>query len=152
MSSVAIYLWFTGGKAEEAASLYVSVVRNSGIDEILRREDGSAFIIRFHLDGQNFLALNGEPGHEFTDAISISVSVDDQDQLDTMWNELASGGEEGNCGWLKDRFGVSWQIIPSIVAELMASPNLEGSASAWNALLGMGKLDIATLQNAYDNA
>ncbi|MBV7708167.1 VOC family protein [Nocardia nova] len=152
MSSVATYLWFGTGQAEEAALLYVSVVPNSGIDEVVRREDGSAFIIRFHLDSQQFLAMNGDPGHEFTDAISISVTVEDQTTLDLVWDTLSFGGEEGNCGWLTDRFGVSWQVIPSIVAEFMSSSEAERSAAAWNALLAMKKLNIETLERAYHNA
>ncbi|MDY7091888.1 MAG: VOC family protein, partial [Acidobacteriota bacterium] len=102
------------------------------------------------LDGQTFLALNGGPMFQFTEAVSFSVDCEDQDEVDFFWNALTEGGEESQCGWLKDRFGLSWQIVPSVVSEMLSDPDKEKSQRVAQALLGMRKLDIDELQRAYE--
>lgn len=150
MSTVNTFLWFES-QAEEAARRYVSLVKNSSVGDVVRDGEGHAFIVPFTLDGQQFLALNGGPEHPFTDAISIAVNVDTQDEVDALWAALTEGGEEGPCGWCKDRYGLSWQVVPSAMSTWMGT-SPEKSAAVGQALRTMSKLDIKSLQDAFDNA
>ncbi|MFO0706788.1 MAG: VOC family protein [Nitrospira sp.] len=137
------FLWFDG-RAEEAARFYASIFKNSHIDSV------SAMSSTFHLDGQKFIALNGGPQFTFTEAISFFVDCESQTEIDELWTELSAGGEPGRCGWLKDKFGVSWQIIPSILGDMLQDEDDEKSDRVMQAMLQMGKLDIARLQQAYE--
>jgi len=154
-------LWFND-QAEAAANFYTSIFDNSKIDTITRygeegarasgRPTGTAMTVSFELDGQAFLALNGGPHFKFSEAISFIVSCEDQGKLDYYWERLSSGGDEKaqQCGWLKDKYGMSWQIVPTIISKLMSDPDGNKSRRVMKALLQMKKLDIAALQRAYD--
>lgn len=137
------FLWFDG-RAEEAARFYTSIFKNSRIDSI------SPMSATFHLDGQKFMALNGGPQFKFTEAISFFVNCKTQSEVDELWEKLSVGGEPGSCGWLKDKFGVSRQIIPSILGDLLQDEDEEMSGRVMHAILKMGKLDIAELKRAYE--
>lgn len=143
-------------QAEEAAQLYVSVFKNSRIGKITRygagapMPEGMAMTITFILDGQEFVALNGGPHFKFTDGISLSVDCQSQEEIDTYWAKLTAGGEPGPCGWLKDRFGLSWQINPSILGEMLSDPDPEKAARVMQAMMQMTKIDIDALQRAYN--
>jgi predicted 3-demethylubiquinone-9 3-methyltransferase (glyoxalase superfamily) len=153
MHKVTPFLWFKD-QAEEATNFYVSIFKNSKVDYISRGPDGKAFITSFSLDGQPVMALNGGPEFKFTEAISLFVTCETQEEVDYFWNALtADGGEEGPCGWLKDKFGLSWQIVPTALGELMGSAKSPEQAARVNqAMLKMKKLIIADLQRAYDQA
>lgn len=146
-------LWFDRN-AEEAVNHYVSIFGNSRIVTVSHYGDagplpkGTVLVIIFELEGQRFMALNGGPHFKFTEAISLSVSCDTQAEIDTFWEELSAGGEKGRCGWLKDKFGLSWQIVPSIMGEMMQ--DAQRSSRVMAEVLRMHKLDIATLQRAYE--
>ena len=146
-------LWFDT-EGEEAATFYTSVFPNSKITEIARygsagpRPEGTVMTVAFDLDGQPFLALNGGPQYSFSEAISFSVSCKDQDEVDAYWDALADGGEEGPCGWLKDRFGVSWQIVPEALPKLLSDPDKERSQRVMAAMLQMKKIEIDELERA----
>ena len=146
-------LWFDT-EGEEAATFYTSVFPNSKITEIARygaagpRSEGTVMTVAFDLDGQPFLALNGGPQFTFSEAISFSVSCKDQDEVDAYWDALADGGEEGPCGWLKDRFGVSWQIVPEALPKLLSDPDKERSQRVMAAMLQMKKIEIDELERA----
>jgi predicted 3-demethylubiquinone-9 3-methyltransferase (glyoxalase superfamily) len=152
--------WFDG-QAEEAASFYVSIFERSRIVRVTRYgkegqditggKPGSVMTVAFELEGQAFTALNGGPEFKFNEAISLQVMCERQDQLDRYWKQLSAGGDPKaqQCGWLKDRFGVSWQITPAVLPDLIADPDPVKSARAVKAMLKMKKLDIATLQQAY---
>ena len=146
-------LWFDT-EGEEAATFYTSVFPNSKITEIARygsagpRPEGTVMTVAFDLDGQPFLALNGGPQYSFSEAISFSVSCKDQDEVDAYWDALADGGEEGPCGWLKDRFGVSWQIVPAALPKLLSDPDKERSQRVMAAMLQMKKIEIDELERA----
>jgi predicted 3-demethylubiquinone-9 3-methyltransferase (glyoxalase superfamily) len=147
-------LWFEN-EAEQAAEFYTSVFDDSRILNISRFEgapgpEGQAIAVEFELEGRAFTALNGARGTSFTEAVSFVVDCEDQDAVDRYWTALTDGGGESQCGWLKDRFGVSWQIVPSLLSSLIAGPDPLGSQRAMQAMLGMRKLDIAELQKAYD--
>jgi predicted 3-demethylubiquinone-9 3-methyltransferase (glyoxalase superfamily) len=148
-------LWFEN-QAEEAAEFYTSVFDDSKILNVSRFGDGvpgqagQAIAVEFELEGRGFTALNGARGSGFTEAVSFVVDCGDQDDVDRYWTALTEGGSESMCGWLKDRFGVSWQIVPSVLSSLIAGPDPQGSQRAMQAMLGMRKLDIAELQKAYD--
>ena len=153
MTDITPCLWFdTDG--EEAARFYTSVFPNSKILEISRygeagpREAGTVMTVGFELNGQRFLALNGGPEFTFSEAISFQVSCRDQDEVDAYWSKLSAGGEEGPCGWLKDRFGVSWQIVPTALPELLGSPDPETSQRVMRAMLKMKKIEIGELERA----
>jgi predicted 3-demethylubiquinone-9 3-methyltransferase (glyoxalase superfamily) len=143
-------------QAEEAAKHYVSIFENSRIRSVTRYGEagpgapGSAMIVAFELDGQEFIALNGGPHFQFTDAISLSVDCRTQEEVDYYWGKLSEGGEPGPCGWLKDRFGLSWQIVPAILGKLMSDPDPQKSKRVMDAMFQMKKIDIAGLQRAYD--
>jgi predicted 3-demethylubiquinone-9 3-methyltransferase (glyoxalase superfamily) len=154
MQKITPYLWFDD-QAEEAANFYISLFKNSRILNISHYGNanpdlaGRVMLVTFQLEGQEFVALNGGPLFNFTEAISLFVDCKDQEEVDTLWEELSEGGEKGPCGWLKDKFGLSWQIIPSILIELMQDQDTEKSRRVTEAMLKMSKIDIKTLQNAY---
>ncbi|MDQ0785457.1 putative 3-demethylubiquinone-9 3-methyltransferase (glyoxalase superfamily) [Streptomyces sp. B3I7] len=148
-------LWFDG-RAEEAADFYVSVFKNSRLGRTLRYpentpgETGSAMTVEFTANGQEFVALNGGPQFTFSEAVSFQIMCDDQEEVDHYWNRLTEGGgEPGPCGWLKDRFGVSWQVVPRRLLQMYSDPDQEKANRAVQAMLKMHKLDIASLEKAY---
>ncbi|HZE00816.1 MAG TPA: VOC family protein [Pseudonocardiaceae bacterium] len=153
MQKVTPCLWFDT-QGEEAANFYTSVFDNSRILGIARYgaagpgPEGAVMTVTFELDGQKFVALNGGPQFTFSEAISMQVSCETQDEVDYFWNKLSEGGEEGPCGWLKDKFGLSWQIVPTALVELISDPDAVKSQEAIKAMLGMGKIDIEALQRA----
>jgi predicted 3-demethylubiquinone-9 3-methyltransferase (glyoxalase superfamily) len=148
MERITPFLWFNNN-AEEAANFYTSIFKNSSINHRAPGPEGSVMVVSFTLDGQTFTALNGGPMYQFTEAISMVVSCKDQEEIDYYWDRLtADGGEPGRCGWLKDKFGLSWQVVPQNMGQLMAGPDAGKSARAMQAMMGMSKLDIAGLQNA----
>lgn len=148
-------LWFDIN-AEVAVNFYISVFKNSKIDIITHYgknaplPEGTVLTITFQLDGQHFMALNGGPEFTFSEAISFIVNCDTQEELDYFWSKLSEGGREVQCGWLKDKFGLSWQIVPTRLAELMKSADTEKSGRVMQALMQMVKIDIAGLQAAFD--
>jgi predicted 3-demethylubiquinone-9 3-methyltransferase (glyoxalase superfamily) len=149
------FLWFDHN-AEEAVGFYVSLFPNSSIVRIGRYGEagpgpkGSVMSATFTLEGQEFMALNGGPHFSFTPAISLFVKCETQDEVDRLWEKLSEGGEVQRCGWLKDRFGLSWQIIPTALGQLLADPDPEKSARAMRAMLQMTKIDVAALTRASD--
>ena len=153
MQKITPFLWFDT-EGEDAARYYTSVFPNSRIVEIQRygeagpRPDGTVMTVAFELDGQRFVALNGGPQYIFNEAISLAVECEDQDEVDRYWDTLTDGGEPGPCGWLKDRFGVSWQIVPRRLTELVADEDREKAQRVMAAMLRMGKIDIAELERA----
>ncbi len=156
MSKIAPCLWFDG-EAENAAKLYVSLLPNSRIDRVQKNlvdspagRAGSVLVVNFTLAGQRFLALNGGTRFEYTHAISFEVDCDDQAEVDRLWNALSDGGAVEQCGWLKDRYGVSWQIVPTVLKDMLGDPDASRAGRVMEAMLGMVKLDIAALKKAYD--
>ncbi|RPI89470.1 MAG: VOC family protein [Chloroflexi bacterium] len=156
MQKITPYLWFDG-QAEEAVNFYTSIFKNSKVLNVSRYAEGgpgpagSVMTAAFELNGQEFMALNGGPQYKFTEAISFLVNCKDQKEVDELWSKLTEGnGEEGPCGWLKDKFGVSWQIIPTALGELMSDPDPEKAGRVVQAMLKMKKIDVSTLQRAYD--
>ena len=153
MDAITPCLWFDT-EAEEAAQFYTSVFPNSRIVHVSHygsagpRPAGMVMEVEFELNGRSFLALNGGPDFTFSEAISLQVDCKDQDEVDRLWVTLSEGGEEGPCGWLKDRYGLSWQIVPSVMYELIADPDPERAQRTIAAMLQMGKLDIAELERA----
>ena len=153
MSVITPCLWFDT-EGEEAANFYTSLFPNSKIRNVSRygeagpRPAGTVMTVEFELDGLTFVALNGGPQYTFNEAISFQVSCKDQDEVDRYWNELSEGGEEGPCGWLKDRFGVSWQIVPTALPRLLGDPDREKSQRVMAAMLNMGKIEIDELERA----
>jgi predicted 3-demethylubiquinone-9 3-methyltransferase (glyoxalase superfamily) len=139
-------LWFDG-KAEEAAAFYVSVFPDSAVTSVTPGPTGAALVVEFRLAGVRFLALNGGPQFQFNEAISLSVDCRTQTEIDELWEKLSAGGP-GQCGWLKDRYGVSWQVVPSVLPKLLADPAKAGRVM--QALMGMTKLDTAALRAAAD--
>jgi predicted 3-demethylubiquinone-9 3-methyltransferase (glyoxalase superfamily) len=144
-------LWFDG-QAEQAAEFYTSVFPDSAVTDVSRLPDGTALMVQFSLDGQPYQGLNGghRPDHPFTEAISFSISCADQAEVDHYWDGLSAGGQEGPCGWLTDRFGVSWQVVPTQLGELLGDPDPERSQRAMQAMLGMRRLVVAELEAAAD--
>ncbi len=148
-------LWFDT-EAEEAAGFYTSVFSNSRIvgvthyTESAPRPAGMVMTVEFELDGQRFVAINGGPQFTFDEAVSFGISCETQDEVDYYWERLSEGGEEGPCGWLKDRYGLSWQVVPTGMEELFVDPDPKRAERAMQAMLGMGKLDIAALRRAAD--
>jgi predicted 3-demethylubiquinone-9 3-methyltransferase (glyoxalase superfamily) len=157
MQKIAPFLWFDG-KAEEAAQFYVSIFKNSKIVGISRYGEqgagpkGSVMVVAFQLDGQKFCALNGGPQFTFSPAISFVVNCETQQEVDELWEKLSAGGEKQRCGWLKDKFGVSWQVVPSVLPEMLQKCEGEKSNRVINAVLQMDKLDIEGLRRAYERA
>lgn len=159
MQKITPFLWFDD-KAEEAANFYVSIFKNAKIGKITRygeeaanasgRPPGTVMTVSFQIDGQEFIALNGGPHFHFTEAISLVVNCETQAEVDDLWVKLSNGGQESQCGWLKDRYGLSWQIVPSVLGKLLHGGDAKKSAAAMRAMLQMDKLDIRRLQEAYD--
>jgi predicted 3-demethylubiquinone-9 3-methyltransferase (glyoxalase superfamily) len=143
------FLWFDG-KAEEAMNFYVSIFKNSKVVSVSRMgEGGQVTGATFQLDGQEFFALNGGPLYTFSPAVSFLVNCETQEEVDELWEKLSEGGEESRCGWLKDKYGLSWQIIPSVLGKMLQDKNSGNSRKVFEAMLQMGKIDIKTLQQAY---
>jgi predicted 3-demethylubiquinone-9 3-methyltransferase (glyoxalase superfamily) len=157
MQNISPCLWFDD-QAEAAAHFYVSVFKNSRILrtthylEGMPKPAGSVLTVQFVLDGEAFVALNGGPQYAFTPAVSFMVTCETQAEVDDLWWKLTAGGEEGPCGWLKDKFGVSWQVVPRPVLEWLSGPDRAASQRAAQAMFHMKKLDLAILRRAYDQA
>src|ERR1700674_1852167 len=155
MQKITPFLWFDG-KAEEAMRFYVSIFKNSKVGAITRYGDagpgpkGTVMVVTFQLDGQEFIALNGGPPFTFSPAISFVVNCETQEEVNEFWEKLSAGGEKVQCGWLKDKYGVSWQIVPTILAELMSDKDAAKTQRVMQALMQMTKLDIQQLKQAYD--
>lgn len=153
---ITTFLWFDN-QAEEAMSYYVSIFKNSKIVNVMRNGEGgpgpagSVLLGTFQLEGQEFIALNGGPEFKFTEAISLFVNCDSQEEVDALWAKLAEGGATGQCGWLKDKFGLSWQIIPTALGQLMSDPDPVKAGRVTQAMMQMTKIDIARLQQAYNH-
>jgi predicted 3-demethylubiquinone-9 3-methyltransferase (glyoxalase superfamily) len=154
MQKITPWLWFDT-EAENAAALYTSVFPNSKVVDVTRygeagpRQAGMVMTVEFELDGQTFVALNGSPEFTFSEAVSFQVSCETQEEVDWYWRKLTEdGGEEGQCGWLKDRFGLSWQIVPDVLPKLLEDPDRERSQRVMSAMLEMKKLDIEELEQA----
>ena len=152
MHKITPFLWFDS-QAEEAMNFYVSIFKNSKVENVQRGPDGKAFTVSFKLEDQDFMALNAGPQFKFTEAISLFVSCNTQAEVDELWAKLtADGGEESQCGWLKDKYGLSWQIIPTALGEMLGDPNPAKAGAAMQAMLQMNKIEIAGLKKAYDQA
>jgi predicted 3-demethylubiquinone-9 3-methyltransferase (glyoxalase superfamily) len=155
MQKISPFLWFDT-QAEEAAKLYTSIFDDSRILSVARYGEsgpgplGSVMTVSFQLEGEDFTALNGGPNFRFTPAISFSVDCESQEEIDRYWEKLSEGGKQGQCGWLEDRYGVSWQIVPSLMAELMSGSDSGRAQRVMAAMLKMNKLDIAALKRAYE--
>ncbi|OIR07516.1 3-demethylubiquinone-9 3-methyltransferase [mine drainage metagenome] len=149
MQTITPFLWFDGN-AEEAMNFYTSIFTNSKVIHVSRMGDGSVMSASFQLNGQNFHALNGGPQFSFTPAISFFVNCETQDEVDELWEKLSAGGEKSRCGWLKDKFGLSWQIIPSILGKYLSDPDPVKSQNVMQAMLQMNKIIIKDLQDAYN--
>jgi predicted 3-demethylubiquinone-9 3-methyltransferase (glyoxalase superfamily) len=150
MRKITPFLWFDN-QAEEAARFYISVFKNSRLGEVLRRgEAGSVMSVTFTLDGQDFIAPNGGPHFKFTEAISFFVPCDSQAEVDELWEKLSEGGEKSRCGWLKDKFGVSWQVVPTVLRDLLWDKDPQKSRRVMEAMLQMDKLDIERLKQAHE--
>lgn len=159
MQKITPCLWFDS-QAEEAVNFYVSIFKNSKVGQIARygeagaevsgRPKGTVMTVIFELDGQQFMALNGGPQFKFTEAISLVVNCKTQEEVDQLWEKLSAGGERGVCGWLKDKYGLSWQIVPTVLSEMMQGKDAEKTERVMRALLRMNKLDIQKLKQAYD--
>ncbi|MGH8622861.1 MAG: VOC family protein [Burkholderiales bacterium] len=157
MQKITPFLWFDG-KAEEAMQFYVSTFTNSKVVSVSRYGDGgpgpkgTVMSAAFQLEGQDFVALNGGPQFSFTPAISLFVSCETQQEVDDLWEKLSAGGEKQRCGWLKDKYGVSWQIIPSALGKMLQDKDAGKAKSVMQAMLLMDKIDIARLKQAYERA
>jgi predicted 3-demethylubiquinone-9 3-methyltransferase (glyoxalase superfamily) len=155
MQKITPFLWFDN-QAEEAANLYVSIFKNSKILSISRYGEagpgpkGSAMTVVFQLDGEEFIALNGGPLFKFTEAVSFVVNCETQQEVDEFWEKLSQDGEESRCGWLKDKYGLSWQIVPTILGKLMTDPDPQKSKRVMEAMLKMKKIVIDDLKRAYE--
>jgi predicted 3-demethylubiquinone-9 3-methyltransferase (glyoxalase superfamily) len=154
MQKITPFLWFDG-KAEEAANFYVSIFKNSKIDHVSRYGDagpgpkGSVMIVSFQVEGQSFTALNGGPQYKFTPAISLFVNCQDQAEVDHLWEKLSTGGATQQCGWLTDKYGVTWQIIPKALMELMQDKDPVKSQRVFKAMMKMNKIEVEDLKKAY---
>ena len=155
MQKITPFLWFDG-KAEEAMNFYVSVFKNSKVGRVTRYgeagpgQKGTVMSATFQLDGQDFFALNGGPQFVFTPAISFFVNCETQQEVDELWEKLSEGGRKDRCGWLKDRYGLSWQIIPAILGKLLQDPDAEKAKRVMQAMLQMDKIDIQRLKQAHE--
>lgn len=156
MQKITPFLWYDNN-AEEAVNLYLSIFKNSKITKVARYGDagpgpkGSVMTIAFQLEGQDLIALNGGPMFKFTEAISLFVDCKTQQEVDELWEKLSAGGQPGQCGWLKDKFGLSWQIVPSALVEMLQDKDAEKSNMVMQAMMQMRKIDIARLRQAYEN-
>jgi predicted 3-demethylubiquinone-9 3-methyltransferase (glyoxalase superfamily) len=157
VSTITPFLWFDT-QAEQAAEFYVSIFKNSKIGRVSRYgaagpgPAGSAMTVEFELDGQRLIALNGGPMYKFTEAVSFSVDCKTQQEVDEYWRKLSAGGEEGPCGWLKDKYGLSWQVNPSILGKMLTDKDRAKADRVMKAMLQMKKIDIAALERAYKGA
>ena len=149
MQKITPFLWFNGN-AEEAMNFYVSIFKNSKVLSTMPGPDGKLMGGSFQLEGQEFKALNGGPQYSFTPAISLFVSCETQGEVDELWSKLTAGGSEDACGWLRDRYGLSWQIIPTVLGRLLGDNNRAKAGRAMQAMLQMKKIDMAKLQQAFD--
>lgn len=159
MQKITTHLWFDD-RAEEAARFYVSLFKNSKVLNVVRypeaaanmsgRPPGSVMTVTFQLDGQQFIALNGGPMFKFSEAISLLVRCETQAEVDTLWEKLSEGGQPGPCGWLKDRYGLSWQIVPAVLDRILQDKDPKKAEKVMQAVLQMQKLDAATLERAYE--
>jgi predicted 3-demethylubiquinone-9 3-methyltransferase (glyoxalase superfamily) len=155
MQKITPFLWFDG-KAEEAMNFYTSIFKNSKVVNIMRYGEagpgakGTVMAATFQLDGQEFTALNGGPMFAFSPAISFFVNCETQEEIDEFWEKLSEGGEQQRCGWLKDKYGVSWQIVPIVLGKLLQDKNPEKSNRVMHAMLQMNKIDIKSLKQAYE--
>jgi predicted 3-demethylubiquinone-9 3-methyltransferase (glyoxalase superfamily) len=156
MPKITPFLWFDH-QAEEAMNFYAAIFKNSKIGNVTRYGEagpgpkGSVMTATFELEGQEFMVLNGGPQYKFTEAVSFFVNCNSQEEVDTLWEKLTEGGEEGPCGWLKDKFGLSWQIIPTALGEMLNDPDPEKAQRVMQAMFQMKKIEIKTLKQAYDN-
>ncbi|HKT51272.1 MAG TPA: VOC family protein [Candidatus Angelobacter sp.] len=148
MKKITPFLWFDT-QAEEAMNHYVSIFKNSKVLNV-NRAGGKVLTVTFELDGQQFIGLNAGPQFKFTEAVSFLVNCETQEEVDEFWEKLSQGGEKGRCGWLKDKFGLSWQIVPSALSRLMSDPNPKKSKAVFEAMMKMNKIEISDLQRAYD--
>jgi predicted 3-demethylubiquinone-9 3-methyltransferase (glyoxalase superfamily) len=152
MQKITPFLWFDN-QAEEAMNFYASVFKNSKIGSVNRGPDGTAFNVTFQLEGQEFMALNAGPQFKFNEAVSFFVDCKTQEEVDELWQKLtADGGEEGRCGWLKDKYGLSWQIVPTALGEMLGDPDPEKAQRAMQAMLQMNKIDIQKMKDARDKS
>ena len=157
MQRITPFLWFDS-QAEEAMNFYVSIFKNSKVGHVTRYGDagpgpkGTVMSATFQLEGQDFMALNGGPHFHFTPAISMFVNCETQEEVDALWEKLSAGGKKDRCGWLTDKFGLSWQIIPSALGRLTGDKNPAKANSVMKAMLQMSKIDVKLLQEAYDRA
>lgn len=158
---ISINLWFNN-EAEEAANYYTSIFKNAKIEQISRypkagqeihkKKEGSVMTVEFTIEGQSFVALNGGPDFKFNEAVSLIINCEDQEEVDYYWDNLSAGGDKNaqQCGWLKDKYGVSWQVVPEMMSGLFKDHESENTKRAMNAMMNMKKLDIAKLQSAFD--
>ncbi len=159
MQKITPFLWFDD-QAEEAVNFYTSIFKNSKIGNVSRYSDeaanvsgrpkGSVMVVKFQIDGQEFMALNGGPHFKFTEAISFVVNCETQAEVDAFWENLSEGGQKSRCGWLKDKYGVSWQIVPTVLARLMGTASPEQLKRVMQAVMQMDKLEIRALEQAYE--
>ena len=155
MPKITPFLWFDNN-AEEAANFYTSIFKNSKINSVSRYGDagpgpkGTAMTVGFTLDGQNFTALNGGPIFKFNESVSFVVHCKTQEEVDDYWDKLVAGGKESQCGWLKDKFGLSWQVVPTVLIEMLTDKDTAKAKRVMHAMLQMDKIDIAVLKKAYD--
>lgn len=150
MQKITPFLWFDG-QAEEAMNFYVSIFKNSKVLSVMGPK-GAAISVTFQLDGQEFIALNGGPQFTFSPAVSFFINCETQEEIDDLWAKLSAGGEEQPCGWVKDRFGLSWQVIPPILGKLIQDKDPQKSGRVMKAMLQMKKIDIQGLKQAYEQA
>ena len=154
MQKITPFLWFDG-KAEEAMNFYVAIFKNSKILSVTRYGEagpgpkGTVMTAKFELDGQEFIALNGGPLFTFTEAISFVVNCETQQEVDELWEKLSEGGQKSRCGWLKDKYGLSWQVVPTALVEMLQDKDAKKSSRVMQAMLQMDKIDIETLRRAY---
>jgi predicted 3-demethylubiquinone-9 3-methyltransferase (glyoxalase superfamily) len=157
MQKITTFLAFNG-RAEEAVNLYTSVFKNTKVTSTSRYGDagpgpkGTLMVATFEIEGQTFIALNGGPSFTFSQGISLLVNCETQAEVDELWEKLSEGGQKQPCGWVTDRFGVSWQIVPTILGKLMSDPDPQKAGRVMKAMLGMSKLDIAALKRAYEQS
>ena len=159
MQKITPFLWFDD-KAEEAVTLYASIFKNSKIGKISRYDEagakasgrpvGSAMTVDFQLEGEEFTALNGGPHFKFTEAVSFVINCESQEEVDSFWDKLSEGGEESQCGWLKDKYGLSWQVVPTVLVKMFQDKDPAKVKRVMEAMFQMKKLDIKTLQQAYE--
>lgn len=149
MQKITPFLWFDGN-AQDAIDFYTSIFRNARVNSLMPGPDGKMMGASFELEGQSFMALNGGPQFQFTPAISLYVHCESQEEVDHYWSRLGEGGSYQPCGWLKDKFGLSWQIIPGLLSRMLGDKDRARAGRAMQAMMKMSKIDIAALQAAYD--